>query len=110
MSELDYDLRAALECNSLAHKLEEIDRVLLEITGEADEAQWHWILALKDGRFAYVTGGCDYTGWDCQSDCDWFDDLTLDGAFLLAPIDVQREFSDMQAKGETQRGNTGGLR
>lgn len=25
-----------------------------------------FLLALKDGRFAYVTGWCDTTGWGCQ--------------------------------------------
>ena len=25
-----------------------------------------FVLKLKDGRFAYLTGWCDYTGWGCQ--------------------------------------------
>ena len=25
------------------------------------------VYELKDGRFLYVTGGCDTTGWDCRS-------------------------------------------
>lgn len=25
-----------------------------------------FLVALKDGRFAYITGWCDYTGWGCQ--------------------------------------------
>lgn len=33
------------------------------VPGEADEANWHWILKLKDGRWAYMTAGCDYSGW-----------------------------------------------
>lgn len=27
-----------------------------------------WFFELKDGRFAFVSAGCDYTGWGCQ---DW---------------------------------------
>lgn len=35
--------------------------------GERDGANWIAIMRLKDGRFAFLTAGCDYTGWDCQS-------------------------------------------
>jgi len=35
-----------------------------------DECGGEWsggfLLKMKDGRFAYVTGWCDYTGWGCQ--------------------------------------------
>jgi hypothetical protein len=38
------------------------------------------VFRLKDGRFLYVSGGCDTTGWDCQSSAfgavmDKLDDL-----------------------------------
>jgi len=32
----------------------------------ASEWAGGFLLALKDGRYAYVTGWCDYTGWGCQ--------------------------------------------
>lgn len=28
------------------------------------------LIRLKDGRYAAMDGGCDTTGWDCQSWCD----------------------------------------
>lgn len=33
-----------------------------------------FLLAMKDGLFAYVTGWCDYTGWGCQdgTSVTWF--------------------------------------
>lgn len=50
---------------------------------ELNEASWlHWhyrwsdgdivagVGSLPDGRWAAVDGGCDYTGWDCQSGID----------------------------------------
>lgn len=45
--------------------------------GEHDEADWVGIFRLKDGRILYVSAGCDYTGWDCQSSgvADWRDNL-----------------------------------
>ena len=35
--------------------------------GESD-GEWSggFVLALKDGRFAYLTGWCDTTGWGCR--------------------------------------------
>lgn len=64
---IDYDLRACLLENGAAFKVEDINCVLAVIEGENDEASWHWILRLENGRYAYLTGWCDYTGWDCQS-------------------------------------------
>lgn len=32
-----------------------------------------WIVWAYDGRTWYVEGACDYTGWDCQSWCSWFE-------------------------------------
>lgn len=36
-----------------------------------------FLVSLKDGRFAYITGWCDYTGWGCQDGaaCYFFDVL-----------------------------------
>lgn len=53
---------------------------------------------LKDGRFAYLEVGCDYTGWDCQSSgsswvTDSFDSLwsfgfTRDAKVRLADAQI----------------------
>lgn len=41
--------------------------------GANDEDAWVWSVHLGDGSEWIVTGGCDYTGWDCQSWMDWED-------------------------------------
>lgn len=46
--------------------------------GENDGQNWVGVFRLKDGRFASLRAGCDYTGWDCQSGgsanvCDTFE-------------------------------------
>lgn len=69
---IDYDLYACLEYNPQGkYLIDDIDKVLAVVEGENDESDWFWILRLKkpvDGnRFVYLTGGCDYTGWDCSS-------------------------------------------
>lgn len=38
--------------------------------GENDGGDWNWLVWVYDEVWL-ATGGCDYTGWDCQSDLDW---------------------------------------
>lgn len=38
--------------------------VIAYVDGEPDEDSWMCIVELHDGRFGYVEGGCDYTGFD----------------------------------------------
>lgn len=44
-----------------------------------DECGGEWtggfLIEMKDGRFGYISGWCDYTGWGCQDGTDiaWFD-------------------------------------
>lgn len=57
---------------------DKIDKVLAA-WGESTEGYGEWsggfLLKLKDGRFAYLTGWCDTTGWGCQdgASIDYFD-------------------------------------
>lgn len=60
------DIGSAIDHNGNHHESPVVE-VILEILGENDAADWHWIVKLENGRYAYGWGGCDYTGWDCQS-------------------------------------------
>jgi hypothetical protein len=42
---------------------EDVEETIAMVDGEADGANWIFVGKLKDGRYAYVTAGCDYTGW-----------------------------------------------
>lgn len=64
---LDYDFVACLQYNEVPFDLLQVKRVVAVVEGENDGANWHWVVELNDGRFAYLQGGCDYTGWDCKS-------------------------------------------
>lgn len=68
----------------------QIIEMLAHIDGAEDEANWHWLVMLDNGRFAYITGGCDYTGWDCQSSLDTFEEETIEAA-LRQVGDAERE-------------------
>lgn len=64
---IDYDLYACLEYNPQSFAVEEVEKVLAVWEGQNDGDDWRWVLKLSDGRFCFLQGGCDYTGWDCQS-------------------------------------------
>ena len=62
---IDSDLGACLEYNPQPDlTLLDIDKVLAVVEGDHDGPDWHWLIRALDGRIAYLTGGCDYTGWD----------------------------------------------
>lgn len=46
---------------------EDVAEILAMSEGENDEANWLMVVKLKDGRFSFLSAGCDYTGWDCQA-------------------------------------------
>ncbi len=67
---IDYDLWACLEFNPQPFNVLDIERVLAVNEGTHDDRDWYWVILLRDGRYVYLQGGCDYTGWDCQSSAD----------------------------------------
>lgn len=50
-------------CTSDCFDRESVARVIASALGENDGAQWIIVVLLKDGRYALVRAGCDYTGW-----------------------------------------------
>lgn len=46
---------------------EDVARIVGLSEGCNDELNWVGVFELKDGRFASLVAGCDYTGWDCWS-------------------------------------------
>jgi hypothetical protein len=43
--------------------VEDVEHVVATAEGEGDGESWVGIFRLRDGRYAYVTAWCDYTGW-----------------------------------------------
>lgn len=65
---IDYDLSAAIGYNPVpGFALEDVAYVLGAVLGENDGPDYWWLVAMRDHTYAVVNGGCDYTGWDCQS-------------------------------------------
>lgn len=46
-----------------APPMADIDAVLLLRDGENDGPSWCGLFHIKDGRYVWIDGGCDYTGW-----------------------------------------------
>lgn len=84
---IDYDLEACLEYNpQQGFDVSDIERVVAVWEGERDEEDWRWVLELKDKRFVLLVGGCDYTGWDCQSSAESYVEKTAEDAAALVKI------------------------
>lgn len=64
---IDVDLESCLEEHPQGFSIDDIETVLAVYEGQPDGEDWRWIIRLKDGRYVYLRGGCDYTGWGCQS-------------------------------------------
>lgn len=46
---------------------EAVEEIIHYREGENDGSSWLLVLRLTDGRYAYVSAWCDYTGWDCRA-------------------------------------------
>lgn len=101
------DLAGALRWNDTPIELKDLLGATIEheLTGERNGVDWHWIVKLTDG-WAYIHGGCDFTGWDCQSSADAHRAASLDEAIALCPEDVRATMEEMRASGEKARPNT----
>jgi hypothetical protein len=82
-----FDLDSMLECNpqALPFKMPTEVDLYACVMGENDEYDWYWLIR-KDKWFYYVQGGCDYTGWDCQSWGSSSKHKTLKAALEAAPV------------------------
>lgn len=54
------------ECPITSFEHRDIRDVLASAEGENDVANWIALVTLRDGRFAFISAWCDYTGWGCQ--------------------------------------------
>jgi len=82
---VDSDLNSAINFNQSGLAVDEIQGVLAAVYGENDEADWYWVIKKKDGTWGLGVGGCDYTGWDCQSDFSFTPASSMKAAVELAP-------------------------
>ena len=82
MRKPDSDLQECLRICEI--KLKNVVDVLAEVPGEADESCWHAVIKLANGKYGYLTGWCDYTGWSCQDGANFTEAKTAIEAAKLA--------------------------
>lgn len=61
----DYNWTNAVSCASWNPA--QVAEVIASSEGENDGANWLLVVKLADGRYSFLSAGCDYTGWDCQA-------------------------------------------
>jgi hypothetical protein len=47
--------------------IDDVTQVIAVSPGFNDDQSWIGLFLLDDGRYAFVSAWCDYTGWDCQA-------------------------------------------
>lgn len=67
-NEDQWDIDAGLHL--VDHSIDDIEEWIHYRPGANDSHSWLMVFRLKDGRYAYVTAWCDYTGWGCQDGAD----------------------------------------
>jgi hypothetical protein len=83
----DSDLKSCVEYNLDQSVLSDAKDVLATVAGANEGDDWYWVLLMKEGNFSLVQGGCDYTGWDCQSSATVVYADTAYAAVALARLD-----------------------
>jgi hypothetical protein len=82
-----YDFTESLNQVDLGASVLEV----IKAWGRSPEGHCSWeggfVLRLADGRYAYLTGWCDTTGWGCQDGTDLVFSDTVEGLGL--PSDVE---------------------
>ena len=79
-------------CLATPFKRADVYQVLEIQEGERDGDHWRVLVLLKDGRFAYLDGWCDYTGWDCQGGTSAMVADTLDDILRSMPQEARIAF------------------
>ena len=72
--------------------IDDVTEVIAMQEGENDGASWIMAGRVKDGRYFFLSAGCDYTGWDCQASGDVMVANSLDQLirYCLTSDDRQR--------------------
>lgn len=82
----DYDLEECAKYLEGEDGFNDIVESLACVSGENDGPDWHYVVKLKDGKYAYIQAGCDYTGWGCQESGTSKIGDTIEEVLIEAPL------------------------
>lgn len=86
----DYDWEEAFKY-ATGFGIDDVAEVGGHRDGENDGASWLMWGRLKDGRYFYLSAGCDYTGWDCQAGGSGTAEATFEEMVRMAMDEEGRE-------------------
>ena len=89
----DYDFGSGCYHNGERELLARTKRIVHSWTDGTEEPSFAWIVETDTG-FAFVSGGHDYTGWDCQSSLDVHEYPTLKDAINGSGDDLRRMWTE----------------
>lgn len=78
-------------CSDAGFTREDVEHVIATSDGENDGPNWVGVFKLRDGRYAALSAGCDYTGWDCQAGGQAWVSNTLPRLIQLGLGDDERD-------------------
>lgn len=70
---------------------EDVSKIYHLHLGGNDYDNWWLLCGLKDGRYAYITAWCDYTGWECQAGGESYVSDSLEHLLKFIPEDERSE-------------------
>lgn len=85
----DYDWTEAFGCASVDPA--NIESVIASDEGQNDGESWIALFKMKNGTFCFLTAWCDYTGWDCQSGGDAYDNEDFRALLLNSVPEADRK-------------------
>lgn len=83
-------LTIGADCNIDPFTREDVEDIIAMSNGFNDGDDWLGVFYLKDGRFAFIKAGCDYTGWDCRAGGDTYVSDTRENLIQFGMDDVSR--------------------
>ena len=69
----------------------DVKKIIAIKNGINDESSWMGVFLLKDGRYLFAGGWCDYTGWDCQGGTSHEVSYTLEDLLQYGLNESQRK-------------------
>lgn len=76
--------------------INDVDEVYASDEGENDGRDWIAYGKLKDGRYFFISAGCDYTGWDCQAGGTIYVASTVEKLNLVISAGDRQRFNEGQ--------------
>lgn len=78
-------------------EINDIEVIISSDEGCNDGDNWIMIGKVKDGRFFFLSAGCDYTGWSCQAWNNSFIDNSIEDLIRYGMDDSDRSRLNAEA-------------